>query len=493
MQARYPLHHIGRALLVVAWCGGVAPATPAPAPRPRPNILVVVVDDLRWDELGAAGHPYVKTPNIDRIAREGARFTNAFATTPLCSPSRASLLTGLYARTHGIVDNTDRSARSHQLATFPRVLQGAGYETAFIGKWHMGVDDSRRPGFDEWVGMKGQGEAIDPELNDNGRRTRVKGYVTDIFTDRALAFLARPRQGPFLLYIAHKALHPNTAQAADGSVSAIGEGGFIAAERHRSLYAADVPPRRPSVGTAPRGKPALLRRIGDLPPLGPATGTDDGTIRDRQRMLAAVDESMGRILSALEESGRLDDTVFVFTSDHGYFYGEHGLSQERRLAYEETIRIPLFIRYPPRVKAGTTPARFALTIDLAPTLVELAGAPAMTAVEGRSLVPLLEGRSTPWRSAFLIEYWSDTVFPRMLTMGYDAVRGERYKYIRFRELEGMDELYDLQSDPYEMTNLVGDARKARVLARMKAELQRLLGSPAGLDAGRFVLQCPRQR
>ena len=433
--------------MVAAWLGGAAMPSFAADTRARPNIVVVVVDDLRWDELGVAGHPFVKTPHIDRIAREGARFANAFATTPLCSPSRASLLTGLYARTHGIVDNTDRSERSHQLATFPRALHGAGYETAFIGKWHMGVDDSPRPGFDDWVSMKGQGETNDPELNDNGRRARVAGYVTDIFTDRALAFVGRPRRKPFLLYIAHKALHPNLAQAADGSVTNIGEGGFIPAARHQDLYAGNVPPRRPNAGVAPIGKPALLRRTLDLPPLGPATGTDDATIRDRWRMLAAVDESVGRILAALERAHQLDDTVFVLTSDHGYFYGEHGLSVERRLAYEEAIRIPLFIRYPRVIKAGLTPTPFALTIDLAPTLLELAGTAPPADMQGRSLVPVLEGRSPTWRDSFLIEYSSDTVFPRMVTMGYDAVRGERYKYIRYRELKGMDELYDLGSTP----------------------------------------------
>jgi N-acetylglucosamine-6-sulfatase len=343
----------------------------------------------------------------------------------------------------------------------------------------MGVDDSRRPGFDDWVSMKGQGEANDPELNDNGHRARVEGYVTDIFTDRALAFVQRPRAKPFVLYLAHKALHPNIAQGADGSVTNIGEGGFIPATRHKDLYAADVPPRRPNAAIPPIDKPALRRRIGGLPPLGPATGTDDTTIRDRWRMLAAVDESVGRILAALERSHQLDDTVFVLTSDHGYFYGEHGLSLERRLAYEEAIRIPLFIRYPRVIKAGLVPAQFALTIDLAPTLLELAGAAPFAPAQGRSLVPLLEGRSPRWRNSFLIEYSSDTVFPRMVAMGYDAVRGERYKYIRYRELKGMDELYDLGSDPYEMTNRIDDPRAAGARARMRAELERLiLAAPA---------------
>jgi N-acetylglucosamine-6-sulfatase len=193
-------------------------------------------------------------------------------------------------------------------------------------------------------------------------------------------------------------------------------------------------------------------------------------------MLAAVDESVGRIVEALERARQLDDTVFVLTSDNGYFYGEHGLSDERRLAYEEAIRLPLFIRYPRVIKAGLTPAQLALTIDLAPTLLELAGTAAPAGMQGRSLVPLLEGRSPPWRDSFLIEYWSDTVRPRMVKMGYDAVRGPRYKYIRFRELTGMDELYDLRSDPYEMTNLIDAPGSARVQARMNAELERLMRS-----------------
>ena len=360
----------------------------------RPNIVLIVVDDLRFDEIGAAGHPFAKTPNIDRLAREGARFLNAFATTPLCSPSRASILTGLYAHHHGIVDNTDRSAASHALATFPQGLQRAGYETAFIGKWHMGNDETPRPGFDYWVAMKGQGQANDPLLHENGTSAVVRGYATDIFTERALDFVRRPRDRPFFLQLAHKALHPDILQRADGSTVPIGEGGFVPAERHRTLYSEDALPRRANYGVPPRGKPALERRIGSLPPLGPATVTGDETIRDRLRMLAAVDEGLGRLLDALGKQGVLDDTVIVLTGDNGFFYGEHGLSEERRLAYEESIRLPLLVRYPPLVKPGSKPAEFALTIDLAPTLLELGGTAPDKALDGRSLVPVLRGTRT---------------------------------------------------------------------------------------------------
>jgi N-acetylglucosamine-6-sulfatase len=441
---------------------------------PRPNMLVIVVDDLRWDEIGCAGHPFVRTPHVDRVAREGVRFLNAFATTPLCSPVRASLLTGLYAHAHGILDNTDRSAQSHRLLTFPRLLHRGGYETAFIGKWHMGNDPTPRPGFDYWVSIRGQGETLNPEIYEDGKLGRVQGYITDIFTDRALRFFRRDRSKPFLLYLSHKAIHPNLTQHDDGSISDPSASVFIPAERHRDLYADEPVPRRPNVHDDLEGKPALQRKIDDLPPLGPETGTSDKTVRDRLRMLAAVDEGLGRLLAALEESGRLDDTIVVFTSDHGYFNGEHGLSVERRLAYEEAIRIPLVVRYPRLIDAGTTRDELVLSIDLAPTLLDLAGVHPLDRMHGRSLAPLLRGEAPDWRTSFLVEYYTDTVFPRVRNMGYKAARTERYKYIHYLDLKGMDELYDLESDPYEMQNLISEPSAAPVLRQMKDELLRLL-------------------
>lgn len=436
-----------------------------------PNIVFILIDDLRWDEVD---YPFVKIPSIQRIAREGVRFRNAFVTTPLCSPSRGSYLTGQYAHSHGVTDNTERSPRSHELVTFPRLLHDAGYETAFLGKWHMGLDDNPRPGIDHWVSIKGQGSYIDPVFNVNGKQEIKRGYFTDILNQYALDFLRKEHTNPFLLYISHKAVHPDLIQNADGSLSDPSAGKFIPAEKYKNLYADAQLPHRPNYGRSPEGKPSLLRQIGDLPPLGPRTVTDDETIRNRLRMLASVEEGVAGIFTVLEKQNLLDNTLIIFTSDEGYFYGEHGLSVERRLAYEESIRIPLFMRWPRLIKPGSAVDQFALNIDLAPTLLEIAGASAPKGIHGRSLVPLLSGEKVPWRDSFLIEYFSDKVFPRMSRMGYQAVRDERWKYIHYIELGAMDELYDLKADPYEMNNLAARPQATETAARMRAKLQQLI-------------------
>ncbi len=440
----------------------------------RPNMVVILVDDMRWDEYGAAGHNFLKTPNIDRMAKEGASFVNAFATTPLCSPSRASFLTGQYPHTNGIIDNTARNKQSHELNTFPKQLHSKGYATAFIGKWHMGNDDSKRPGFDYWVSLKGQGEAIDPALNINGKQQTVKGYVTDVLIDHSLRFIDEAGSQPFLLYLAHKALHPNTMQRDDGSVVNIGEGDFIPAERHSGMYGSAVFNRRPNYNFPPLDKPALMRKIEGVPPLSPETSTKEKTIRDRSEMLMAVDEGLGTILKALEDKGVLNNTIVVFTSDHGYWYGEHCLDLERRLAYEEAIRIPMLVRYPPLIQAGTKPEEMVLSIDLASSLLEMAGETPGAHLQGKSWAPIFKGKAAGWRRSFLVEYYSDTVFPRISKMGYKAVRDNRYKYIHYVDLDGANELYDLANDPYELHNLIDNPDYTRTLKKMKKELNRLL-------------------
>lgn len=448
------------------------------APAAQPNFIVILVDDLRWDELACTGHPFALTPNIDRIAHEGALFRNNFCTTPLCSPSRANLLTGLHTHNHGILDNTNRSEQSHKLMTFPRILHDkAGYETGYVGKWHMGNDGSARPGFDYWVSMKGQGTSFDPLLDENGKQVKHKGHTTDVLNAKTVEFLEIKREKPFCLYIAHKALHPELTQRDDGSITDPKAAKFLSSKRHQDLYKDDAIPRRLNVIDNLKGKPALTRKIEGMPPLSRETGTTNKTIRDRQRMLAAVDEGVGMLFSTLEKNGQLDNTVLIFTSDHGYWYGEHGLSVERRLAYEEGLRIPLMIRYPGLTPGGRIIDQMALTIDVAPTVLDLAGLRIgdIPKLDGRSLVPLFSEKSpSNWRKSFLIQYNTDTVFPRVYKMGYRAVRTERWKYIHYLELKDMDELYDLKNDPYEMKNRISDADSASVLAELQTELKNLL-------------------
>ena len=446
----------------------------------RPNMIIVLVDDMRWDEIGVADHPYVQTPNIDRIAQEGVQFINAFTVNPLCSPSRATLLTGQHAHYHGITDNLARNELSHQLETFPQRLNESGYETAFIGKWHMGNDDTARPGFSRWVGLRGQGEALDPILNFDGERQQINGYVTDILHEEALDFISEDRDAPFMLYLSHKGLHPNIFQADDGTAVGLdGSGdensGFIAADRHVGMYANAEPPRRPNFGVVPTDKPALMRAIENVPALSLETVTSDTIIRERQEMLMAIDEGLGDMLSKLEELDQLDNTLVVVLSDHGYWYGEHALGAERRMSYEEGIRIPMVMRYPGKIAAGTRIEQMALTLDLAPTMIEFAGLELEKVRHGRSLVPLTSGEEVDdWRDSFMVEYYTDTVFERMYQMGYKTVRSDRYKYIRYEDLEGVDELYDLEQDPYEVRNIITEEGSNVIVEQMNTELDRLI-------------------
>ena len=434
----------------------LAPAAPA-----RPNIVFILVDDLRFDELGCTGHPFAQTPHADRLAREGARFENAFVATPLCSPSRATFLTGQYPFQHGITDNTDRSRHSHTLKTWPRLLHDNGYATAFLGKWHMGVDDSPRPGFDHWVSFPGQGESFDPPLNVNGKPIQTQGYITDILTDHAVDFINQKRDKPFCLYLSHKAIHPNITQDADGKVSRFEEADdFKVAPRHRDLYAGRTPPRRGNYKVLPTDKPALLQNIEGVPPLSPQTATDDVMILNRMRMTKAIDEGLGRLIDALERTGHLANTAIVFTSDHGYFYGEHCLSRERRLPYEEAIRIPLLVRYPRVYRPQTKVRAMTSSTDIFSMCLQWAGVPAP---------PI------PKRDAVYIEYFSDTVFPRIRKMGYQAVRTERWKLIRYRDLPNADELYDLRTDPFELRNRINDPTAPK--AKLESLLTTIPGPP----------------
>jgi N-acetylglucosamine-6-sulfatase len=458
----------------------------------KPNFVVILVDDLRYDEFGAGGHPYLKTPHIDRIAAEGALFERAFHTTPICSPNRASIVTGQYASRHGIIDNVARDALSHRLPNYHLELQRLGYETAHIGKWHMGNDGMPRPGYDLWVSYDGHGRIVDPKLNEGGKYVEHRGYITDIMNRMAVEFVEREHGRPWSLFLAHKAVHPDAHQAADGTLDMGRFGGYIPAERHRELYEDGVFPKKPnmlSYAEVVKNKPAwaeifeLRSTEGSRKLLESIQAGTQEEIRQRARMMASVDEGVGMLFAALERSGALDDTLVLFLGDNGYFFGEHGLGPERRFAYEEGIRSPFVLRYPRRVKAGRRIERLVICQDIAPTLIELAGGQPGPQIQGCSLLPLFARRKHTWRKSFLVEYWAENALPWLVGMGYKAVRTDRHKLIHWvnRGRAGeLDELYDLERDPCELANVIGKPRYAGVRKALYAELRRLVAEAAGL-------------
>jgi len=442
-----------------------------------PNIIFILVDDMRWDQLRLTGHPFAHTPNIDRIGQEGVTFTNAFVCTPLCSPSRASFLTGQYPHKHRIINN-DRNGLSfisHKLVTFPQLLRRVGYKTAFIGKWHMGDDDSRRPGFDHWISFRAQGIFIDPVVNINGQRKQYTGYMTDLLNQWSVDFLKEKHDKPYLLYLSHKAVHAP----------------FIPADRHKNQYA-DQTYREPAGSSRDlMGKPAINRT---LPPVDvlriPGATPEPGEPRynrgtekediylDHHRCLSSVDDGIGMLFNTLEQNGELDNTLIIFASDNGFLFGEHGLFMNKRVPYEESLRIPLLMRYPKLIKPGSKRQQMVLNIDITPTLYELAGVDAPVPIHGKSLLPVLRDPENKLRSEFLAEYYLEKITPLYAT--WQAVRSDRWKYIRYPELAGMDELYDLQSDPGERQNLIRSSEYRSRIQQMQGKLKQLLEDSQGV-------------
>jgi N-acetylglucosamine-6-sulfatase len=459
------------------------------AGKSKPNILLILVDDLRYDEFGAGGHPYMKTPHIDRIAHEGAMFDRAFHTTPICSPNRASILTGQYASRHGIIDNVARDAASHRIPNYHLELQELGYETAHIGKWHMGNDGKPRPGYDYWVAYDGHGQLNDPVLNEHGEYKKHKGYVTDIMNRMAVDFVKQKHSKPWSLWFAHKAVHPDAEQAADGTVRM---DGYRVAKRHEKLYEGCVFPKKPNMQSPKeflKHKPAWAEAVElrKLPQsraiMEPLFSCEQEEIRLRARMMAAVDEGVGMLLEALQQTGQLDNTLILFMGDNGFFFGEHGIGPDRRFAYEEGIRSPLTLRYPKLIKAGSHHKELVILQDLAPTLIEIAGGKPGVHVQGRSLLPLIKGNKKSWRKSVLIEYWAENAYPWLVGMTYKAVRTERYKYIKWvnRARNGeLDEMYDLTRDPYEINNIVKQPAMRATREKLRRELRTLAADALGL-------------
>ena len=443
-----------------------AAASLAGQTRKRPNIVFILTDDQRWDMMSCLGHPFVKTPNLDRVRREGVLFSNAFVTTSLCSPSRACFLTGTYAHTNGVTDNTGKEFDPEKTPSFSQVLQKSGYETAYVGKWHQARHANPRPGFDYWLSFRGQGVYNDPELNENGRDFKATGYMTDLLTDYAVKFIEKPHEKPFCLVLGHKAIH----------------GPFTPAERHKDLYADVTVPEQPNYRDDLESKPAWQRRKdrnkpAEAPPdrlePKPWDGKRGGDFMNYYRTLSAVDDGVGRVYEALKQRGILDETLVIFASDNGYFKGEHNGLGDKRLAYEEALRIPFVMRYPKLIRANSMITEMALNIDLAPTLLDLAGAKPPSSMQGRSLLPLMTGKNTAWRESFLYEYWVDLnpLLPRMV-----GVRTRDATFIRYPDVQDIPEMYDLKQDPREMRNIAMDPAHAGTRKRLEAELDRLLAS-----------------
>jgi N-acetylglucosamine-6-sulfatase len=358
----------------------------------------------------------------------------------------------------------------------------------------MGNDPTPRPGFDEWAAIPGQGRTMDPELYEDGRIHTAEGYITDVLTDRAISFIERDRDRPFFIYIGHKAIHPDAIQLDDGSVDLSRPRAYVPAPRHMGRYEEKTFPRRENIISSAEeltDKPALRRAL--LIKSSPEMielfgeeeldfGTREETIRRRTEMMLAVDESLGRIVETLAARGILDDTFILFTSDNGFFYGEHGLSLERRLPYEESIRTPLLVRYSPAVDAGREIEDLVASVDIAPTVLEIAGATVGDHVQGQSFVPLLQGNASEPRESVLIEFYTyENPFPWLLDMDYRAIRTREYKYIHWMQHPDENELYDLVSDPYETRNLIGEPQLAGVIADLRAQMETAVLAAMGFE------------
>lgn len=470
--------------ILLARCGGGG------APR-RPNIVYVMTDDQTVDQMSSYGNTLIKTPHMDRLAAEGVRFTRSFVTNSLCAPSRATVLTGCYSHVHGIRGNSEgreTEVLDPNLPTFPVLLQAAGYRTAIVGKWHLPQDPV---GFDYTCILPGQGVYTNPDFIENGVRKTFQGHVTDVTTDLALGFLrtVKPDE-PFLLIYQHKSPHRP----------------FTPLPRHADLLADvelpypetfddDYATRRVAAQAEDmKFEVSLARDYPDLPPdLTPEERKRwiyQRFVKDHYRGVVGVDENLGRLLEHLDREGLTDDTLIMYTSDNGFYLGEHGW-YDKRFMYEPSLKVPLVVRYPRRIPGGRVEDRMALNIDYAPTILDFAGVTIPGTMQGRSLRPLLEG--TPpadWRQSVYYSYFENSWELRHLSQEelsdpsfkyftphrvgpHRGVRTDRYKLIEYYGEGDYWEFFDLESDPHELRNRYDDPALASVVETHRRELRRL--------------------
>ena len=438
----------------------------------KPNFLFILVDDQPYDAVGFSNrYPFLKTPNIDKLAKEGVNIENFFVTQSICSPSRASFLTGTYPHIHGVNQNNKYVDPDWQnYAPYSTHLQNSGYETAHIGKIHMAWKRGKehiRPGFDYWFSFIGQGQYFDPKVNDNGVEMKLEGYMTDILTDKTIDWLKNKRDPnkPFSLNLWHKAVHER----------------HLPAPRHKDLYKNEDLPTPPydTHKETFKGKPEWLRRKtygfkwnendkipDELPEI--TWPINKQKYMQLLRSLIAVDESLGQVIKTLDEMGELENTVIIYSSDNGYFMGEHTFL-DKRLAYENSMRVPMIIRYPKLITKNSIVKEQCLNIDIAPTILDLAGVKKPSYMQGESMVKLVSGKKDKsWRKSMLFEYYVDDAWP-YAGPNQVAVRTNKYKLIDNFLEDDIDELYDLVNDPGEMKNLINDDNYNNVEKELREE------------------------
>ena len=443
-----------------------------PGVTPR-NVVFILSDDHRYDAMSFLGHQFAETPVMDSLAANGGYLKNALVTTSLCSPSRASILTGLYTFRHRVIDNNRPIPPG--TVYFPEYLQKAGYATAFIGKWHMGGETDRpQPGWDHWVSFAGQGHYLPPNpnytLNVDGSRVKQKGYITTELTDYAVDWLKRQKPGekPFFLYLSHKAVHAN----------------FTPEKKYEDSLA-DLPFTRPKSEQTTAANLLKPRWLRDQRNSWHGVDFPYHSELDIERYykrycetLRSVDDSIGRVLRQLEEMGIRDDTLVIYMGDNGFLFGEHGLI-DKRVAYEPSMRVPMLVQCPALIRPGTVLDQMVANIDVGPTIMEAMGLETPPHMDGRSFLPLLRGEDVSWRDQFLYVYYWEKNFPQTPTTF--AIRTPSHKYITYYGLWDADELYDLEADPEESTNLISDPAQQGMAKNLENKLYGLMGELGGMD------------
>ena len=455
-------------------------------PAKRPNILYIMSDDHASHAMSCYGSRINATPHLDRIAEGGMRFDNCFCTNSICTPSRAAILTGTYNHVNGVT--TLSTHMDNRLPTFVKDLQASGYQTGMFGKWHLGTGAAHQPtGFDDWAVLPGQGLYHNPtfifKAGDGGERRTVDGYVTDIITDMSLDFLrGRDDERPFFLMCHHKAPHrhwePDEKHAHMYLNEDIPEPETLYDDYANRAAAAEAAEMRMGVHMQPLDIKAEIPR--DLPEMALRKWAYQRYIKDYLRVVASIDDNVGRLLDYLDEAGLAEDTIVVYTSDQGFFLGDHGW-YDKRFMYEESLRMPYIMRYPRRIAPGSVCDEMILNVDFAPTYLELAGLGIPAHYQGRSFAPLLEGQVPPdWQTSMYYRYWMHKTHHNVYA--HYGFRTRRYKLIYYYadalgQAGSIDEsyapeweLFDLDKDPYELNNVVDDPAYAERVVELKAAL-----------------------